>query len=175
MTRYFKILVNGCSCHGGSATWSLPHDDLPSDWMPEIAQSDLEMCECGYHVVEIKDLLGWLKEDCQIFEVEIGVSHIDGDDKICCGKVRLLRQMAWSDSIARLFAADCAEHVLHLYEEKYPDEKRPRRAIEMARKFARGEASNDELAAAWDAARAAAWAAAQKWQAKRLLHYITEK
>lgn len=77
-----------------------------------------------------------------------------------------------------LFAADCAESVLHLFEEKYPEDKRPRLAIEAARKFANGEITKEKLkiaaedatsayaayasAAAVEAAavEAAAWAAA---------------
>ena len=63
------------------------------------------------------------------------------------------------ESELRLFAADCAEHVLWIYERDYPNDNRPRKAIEAARAFARGEID----AAAWDAARAAARAAA--WDA----------
>ncbi len=74
-----------------------------------------------------------------------------------------------SDKLARIFACDCAWRVLPLYESKYPDDKRVRTCIETARKFALGEATKEETAAAraaawaaWaarDAARAAAWAA----------------
>lgn len=35
-----------------------------------------------------------------------------------------------------LWAADCAEHVLHLFEEKQPHDNRPRRAIESVRAWA---------------------------------------
>jgi thymidine phosphorylase len=38
-----------------------------------------------------------------------------------------------------LWAAACAEHVLHLFESVQPDDPRPRRAIEHARAWARGE------------------------------------
>src|ERR671917_2467402 len=38
-----------------------------------------------------------------------------------------------------LWAADCAEHVLHLFEQERPGDDRPRRAIELARAWARGE------------------------------------
>lgn len=38
-----------------------------------------------------------------------------------------------------LWAADCAQHVLHLFEEIQPNDDRPRRAIELARAWARGE------------------------------------
>lgn len=43
-----------------------------------------------------------------------------------------------------LWAADCAEHVLHYFEEKHPDDDRPRNAIEAARAWTRGEVSVGE-------------------------------
>jgi len=55
----------------------------------------------------------------------------------------------------RLWTADCAAHVLHIYE-KTGGSNAPRKAIVAARQFARGEID----AAAGDAAWAAAWAAA---------------
>ena len=64
------------------------------------------------------------------------------------------------DPRLRLMACDFAEAVLKDVPE---GEDRPRRAIEVARRFAAGEASQEEMAAARDAARAAAWAAA--WDA----------
>jgi hypothetical protein len=38
-----------------------------------------------------------------------------------------------------IWAADCAHHVLHHFEQVQPDDERPRRAIELARAWARGE------------------------------------
>src|SRR5271165_4863991 len=38
-----------------------------------------------------------------------------------------------------MWAADCAEHVLHFFEHAQPDDDRPRRAIAQARAWARGE------------------------------------
>jgi hypothetical protein len=38
-----------------------------------------------------------------------------------------------------LWAADCAEHVLDLFEQARPGDDRPRRGIELARAWARGE------------------------------------
>jgi len=37
------------------------------------------------------------------------------------------------DRTARRFAVACAEHTLHFFEDKYPDDRRPRHAIECAR------------------------------------------
>jgi hypothetical protein len=71
-----------------------------------------------------------------------------------------------------LWAASCAEHVLHLFESAKPDDPRPREAIELARAWARDEvtmtqartAAGHANGAARDlrgAARHAAYAAAQ--------------
>ena len=74
-----------------------------------------------------------------------------------------LRAVQGHDREMRLFACDCAESVLHIFEDRHPDDNRPRNAIEVARSHANGEATTIELeearAAAWDAA-SAAWAAA---------------
>jgi len=67
------------------------------------------------------------------------------------------------------WAADCAEHVLPLFSEQYPQDDQPRRAIETARAWASGEVTVGEAraagleahAAAWDAANDAARAAAR--------------
>ena len=47
-----------------------------------------------------------------------------------------------------LWAATCAEHVLGLFESDQPDDPRPRRAIEGARAWVRGEATMMEARAA---------------------------
>jgi hypothetical protein len=71
-----------------------------------------------------------------------------------------------------IWAADCAEHMLHHFEEARPEDDRPRRAIDLARAWARGEitwweartAAGHANAAARDlhgAARHAAYAAGQ--------------
>lgn len=40
-----------------------------------------------------------------------------------------------------IWAATCAEHVLHLFEEVQPDDERPRQAIEQVRAWVRGDVS----------------------------------
>lgn len=69
------------------------------------------------------------------------------------------RQGVLSDKELRLFAVFCVRQSSHLL-----IDERSRNAIEAAERFANGQASEEELAAAWAAAesdsRAAAWAAA---------------
>jgi hypothetical protein len=52
----------------------------------------------------------------------------------------------------RRCACDCAEHVLPLFARCYPADRRPHNAIQIARAFAQGGASQAELAAAAEAA-----------------------
>src|SRR6266704_2096756 len=47
-----------------------------------------------------------------------------------------------------LWAAACAEHVLHFFEEAQPSDSRPRHAIEQARAWARGEITMSQARAA---------------------------
>ena len=84
------------------------------------------------------------------------IDILDLDDALWC-----LRSICPEhDKEVRLFAADCAERVLHIYEKKYPKDTRMRDCINTARLFANGEATQEQLAAARAAARAAAGAAA---------------
>ena len=75
--------------------------------------------------------------------------------------------------IISLFSADCADRVLPIFEAERPDDSRPRDAIAVARDHnateddraaagdaARAAAGDAARAAAWAVARAAAWAAA---------------
>ncbi len=55
-----------------------------------------------------------------------------------------------------LWAADCAGHVLAYFQEKHPQDDRPRNAIETARAWARGEITISEARTAALAAHAAA-------------------
>jgi len=55
-----------------------------------------------------------------------------------------------------VWAADCAQHVIHLFEQIQPGDDRPRRAIEQGRAWARGEITVTQARAAAFAAHAAA-------------------
>lgn len=64
-----------------------------------------------------------------------------------------------------MWAADCAEHVLPLFEQAYPEDKRPRAAIDATRAWVRKQLSiyeaREAAYAAHDAAREAVGFAAQ--------------
>jgi hypothetical protein len=181
-TTWYKVLgPNGDACHGGSGQWFLPKGKRPGKWMPT-----LENVQCwrrGYHLVPLHGVMDWLTTDAQqIWEAEgRGPSHSDDGNKTAFASARLVRRLQWDTTAARLYGADCAARVLHVYESQSPQDERPREAIVATRAYARGEinaaawaaaraaAGAAARAAAWDAAGAAAWAAARAaaWDAAR--------
>jgi len=79
------------------------------------------------------------------------------------------------ERVMHLMAADFAEAVLPIYEKEYPNDNRPRKAIEAARQYANGETSEEQRdaassaakSAACDAVLASAWTASDvAWAAK---------
>ena len=73
------------------------------------------------------------------------------DDALWC-----LRSTPEYNRDSRLFAVWCARQVQHLM-----TDERSLNALDVAERYADGLANNEELDAAWDAARAAAWDAAR--------------
>ena len=78
-----------------------------------------------------------------------------------------------------LWAADCAEHVLPYFEEKYSEDDRPRKALEAGRAWARGELAMSKARDAAFTAHAAipinagaATATERDWQYRRLPEHL---
>lgn len=184
------------SCHGGKpVVWPAPTADGPGEWMPAV-QLPLVQCGRGYHVLQGRDLI--TRAAPTLWRVEHRGEVLVCDGEVVVEQARLVRQLPWCDRLLRLFACDCAERVVHLC----GDDPRPAQAIAVARRYADGEATEDELrearavawdpawdvarAVAWDAARdaarAAAWAAAwavawdaeRAWQTAHLLDMLGE-
>ena len=105
-----------------------------------------------------------------------------------------------STAISRLFAVDCAEHVLPIYEAKYPNDGRVRACIETTRRYLAGKATLVELrnaakaadavyfaakavyfaadaayhAVYYDTNKVVAYDSEREWQAKRFLEILRE-
>ena len=145
---YKALNLDGTPCHGGTGRWHLPPAGRPGTWMPAI-QGELIPCRRGYHLCRPEHLSQWLGP--AIYEAEADGEVQEKPDKVVARQARLLRRVeTWNSRTQRLFAADCAEHVLHLWEARYPSDMRPRHTIAVARRYARGEATVDELHAAAD-------------------------
>jgi hypothetical protein len=164
---YKSLAENGFCCHGGTGQWSLPNGKKPGAWMPKLV--DLNPCHRGYHVLREQDLLTFVGP--ALFEVEVRGEKIICDDKVVVAEARLVRHVpGWTHQNLVIFACDCAERVLSIFEKTLPDDKRTRAAIEAARKWAAeptdanaraARAAAEEETAAWAARAAEAGAAAR--------------
>jgi hypothetical protein len=160
---FYKVL-NGLSATNGGA------HRYPGvgRWTRHLHPNRLEPCSYGYHLAKDVQLLDWLGPT--IYQAEPCPDHppIAAGGKWVTCRVRLVAKLPWDDRVARLFAADVAEAAL-LGERASGREPEGRSwaAVEVARRFAVGEATAAERAAAgaaaWDAAGDAAWDAA--WDA----------
>jgi len=159
MMKYYKALdySEKPSYASPSETWSLPKDDQPGDWMPGI--EDIEPYKRGYHLCERGDLVYRLGPVIYVAE---GRGEMIRDETLTVfSEARLVERLnTWTTRVKHLFAADCAERVLHIYEGFRPDDSRPRNAIEAARLLAKGEISHyrfnivsrEAYGAGWEAA-----------------------
>ena len=155
MTYYKVLAVDGVSPqHGGSGKWFVPKGERVGKWMPAI--KDISLCSRGYHFVTLEQLPKWVGPT--LYEIEVRGQIIHASDKSVAEQARLVRRIeTCNDKTLRLYAADCAERVVSLYEKDRSTDTRPRKAIQAARDFAKGKITAEELKAA--AAANAAYAA----------------
>ena len=110
-------------------------------------------CEDGWK--KLLNHLNKTESDDEVLELRTILESNGIDDTLWA-----FRAVEGKDKEIRLFAADCAEMVLHIYEKQHPNDDLPRKAIQAARDYANELISEEELGAASDAARNAARAAA---------------
>ena len=171
--RLYKWLLPDMTTAVQGETWPV----AVGEWTPKETPI---LCASGWHGMREKDVLAHLPSTlgAQLWVVEVKGKIVHGDDKFAASQMRLIECIGTTDeSNLRLFACDVAEDALDIFEDEYPNDTRPRNAIEVSRRFANGDATRRELTAAGDAARAAArdaagdaaWAAAgdAAWAAAR--------
>jgi len=114
------------------------------------------LCQSGWHLATHQGIGEHARVGAVLWIAEGRGTQDAQDDKIAFTSARLVSQVGTlTQPIAVQWAAECAKRVLKHYEDKYPDDKRPREAIDAAIRWAK-----DPTQANRDAAYAAAYAAA---------------
>ncbi len=168
--NYYKFLTAGGKGSHSGHKWSLPTDTEPGEWLS--VTGPLVECENGIHACRPQDVSQWI--DAAMYELEYDDEPLVAGSKVYGRRARLVRRIdAWNDRTARLFAADCAERVSHLWVAPAGCNWKPSDTLDVVRRFAVGDATAEELDAArdsaWDAARDSTRAAARDsaWAAAR--------
>ena len=188
----YKCLLKGRRTPNVRALWPV----RARVWTPV---EEPALCTSGWHLATPEGLSQHLCVG-ELWEAEGRGRSTGGAGKVAFAEARLLRKVGdVSEQTLRTLACDFAEHVLDFWEAEYPGDLRPRTAIEVARRYARGEATVAGLkeaadaayaaaayahgrgaygaaCAAWDAAAAAYFAAAaaaeRRWQGARILEVV---
>jgi len=152
--HYFAVSdINSRATDGQEFSWPLPHGKRPGKWLPMV-ERDLEAYENGYEVYTPKQLLQYLGP--MIWEVEVRGELLATSMVTMVREARIVAPTHWNERTARLFACDCATRVLKAERKAgHEPDQRSRDAVKVARRYAEGKATEQELIAA----RVAAWAA----------------
>jgi hypothetical protein len=93
---WYKVLVNGKSCHGGSLEWSLPKDNgdgthTPGAWHE--VEGRLSLCNNGLHVTNKP--AKWWATGATAYLCEVGEERTEAEtDKIAVRRCRLLKPLS---------------------------------------------------------------------------------
>ncbi len=122
-------------------------------------------CENGLHASKTIYHAFSYVQGSVLAKVEVNGTHADDDDKSAYSDMRIIEAYKWTKKDSVALAIFSAELYLREFEKCYPDDTRPREAIEAARAvLAHDTAKNRSAAwsAAWSAESAAESAAIKK-------------
>jgi hypothetical protein len=150
-TTLWKSMKAGMKSGVGDMTWKV------GTW--EKHKGKLDMCYSGFHAsVRAIDAMRYV--NCEVLAlVEVRGKHLKQDDKQCWSEMRVVKAYRWEKPDSVALAVYAAELVIGEYEKKYPDDKRPRQAIEAAKAWLENPTEENRQAAAY-AASSASYAAA---------------
>ena len=157
MKTLWKSMKAGMKSANGNIDWEI------GIW--QTAKIPIEICENGFHASEnVIDAMVYVPAEI-IARVEVDGAHEEQEDKQCWERMRIIEARIWKKADSVALAIFAAELVLENFERVFPEDKRPRLAIEAAKEWMRNPAARS---AAWSAARSAAesaaWSAA--WSAR---------
>lgn len=145
--KQWKFLREGLKAENGNFVWKI------GKW--EKIEGDLDICNWGFHSSnDPYHAFSYVQGEI-LARVECRGEHIDQSDKSCWREQRVVKAYKWTKKDSLKLAIFSAELVLKNYEDKYPNDPRPRQAIEAAKKVLFRDTEKNR-----SAARSAAWSAA---------------
>ena len=159
-TKRYKFLRTGLKSVNGNIRWEI------GKW--EKHDGELEICESGFHCSkEPYDAFKYVQEEI-LAEVEVRGKNLKQEDKEVWQEMRITKTFKWTKKDSLKLAIFSTELVLKNFEKEYPDDKRPREAIEAAKKVLFKDTAKNRSAArsaAESAAGSAESAAESAWSA----------
>lgn len=116
-------------------------------------EGELEICQNGFHASKnIINAMGFVPAEVLAKVSVRGESEIQ-NDKECWSEMKLVKIYKWTKKDSVSLAIFAAELVLKNYEDKYPNDLRPRQAIEAVKEVLKNNTEENRSAAeaAWSA------------------------
>jgi hypothetical protein len=145
----YKFLRTGLKSNSGNLKWRVGkwnHID------------ELEICQSGLHCSKTPYQAFSFVQGEVLAIVETKGKSIIQDDKECWSDMKIVKTYKWTKKDSVAFAIYAAELVIKNYEKEYPNDKRPREAIEAAKKVLFHDTAKNRSAA--DSAAYSAYSAA---------------
>ena len=163
--KLYKFLREGLKSEHGNCTWEV------GVWKKE---DNISICNRGFHASKTPlQAIGYVAGEI-LAEVEVRGKSIKEDDKEVWSEMRITKAWHWTKADSVALSIYSAELCLDNFEKAFPDDKRPREAIEAAKKWLL-EPTPENESAAWSAAwsaRSAARSAAESAAYKKLIKNI---
>jgi len=155
----YKFLKKGLKSKSGNCKWKIGEQ--------KVFKGDLNMCETGFHCSKtIYQAFSYVQGEI-LAEVEVKGKHKLEKDKEVWEKMTIKKAWKWQKKDSVALAIYSAELCLKNFEKVHPNDKRPRQAIEAAKKWLKGKITDEELSAA-ESVESAVWSAAwSAWSAAR--------
>jgi hypothetical protein len=157
----YKFLREGLKSQHGNATWKV------GEWKKE---SSVSICNSGFHASNTpREAFSYVQGEVLAI-VEARGENVEQEDKSCWEEMRAIKAYKWQKKDSVALSIFAAELCIKNYEAKYPNDSRPRDAIEAAKKWLAEPTEENQSAAARSArsagsAASASAAAAAAWSA----------
>ena len=142
-------MCDGYKSYHGEKTWK------PGKWYK--VRGKLDMCNNGFHASEkVIDAMSYVPMGI-LAKVEVRGKSIKQQDKQCWSEMKIVKAWKWTKKDSVALSVYSASPVLKNFEDLFPDDKRPRQAIEAAERWLKNPTKKNESTAA--PAASAAWTA----------------
>ena len=169
--KLYKFLRTGLGSNSGNHTWKI------GEWYEE---DKVSICNRGFHASKTPlQALGYVGGEILAEVFVRGKSEIQ-KDKECWSEMKINKAWNWTKKDSVELSIFAAELRLENFEKLFPDDKRPREAIEVARKVLKDDTEENRSTAwsawsTWSTESAAAVAVAVVWSAAAAKKGLTSK
>ena len=143
----YKTMLSGLESSNGNVLWRL------NKWKKH--KGKLELCESGFHCSKrVIDAMHFVAPG-YVTKVEVRGEHLKDKDKEVWSEMRVVKTYKWTKKDSLKLAIFSAELCIENFEKEFPNDDRPRKAIEAAKLVLKSDTAKNRSTA--ESAASATW------------------